>query len=83
MPNIYTLLLVIYVRSIHYENRRFVCFHLFYNGKFIPNLSKFGPESSPPRRQHNQKACNVQLSRAYATLHFLIIVVEGNFQVSS
>lgn len=39
MPNIYTLLLVIYVRSIHYENSKLVClFSLVLNWKIY---SKF------------------------------------------
>lgn len=70
MPTIYTLLSVIYVRSIHYENNRLVHLPvLFYNGKFILNLNKFGPKSSPPRRQYNQNT--IYRYPVHATLYFL------------
>lgn len=84
MPNIYTLLLVIYVRSMHYEKNRLVhlpAFTCSIMEKLILNLNKFGPKSSPPRRQYNQKS--MYRYPVHTTLCFLIRVVEGNFQVSS
>lgn len=58
MPNIYTLLLVIYVRSIHYDTTKyFICLFLLVLKlkKIILDLNKLVPKRSPKETAHEKQ----------------------------